>query len=743
LMRWFRKNNSKIMAIVVVIIMIGFIGGAYLRQLGRKHMPIHDTVAYFGTGGEITNYDLVMARQDLEILEMLRASEILRSQEVHNVLLGELLFSARHRLAQVHSQIQRLIRMKGYSINDKQINDFYAVELPKNICWFLLTGEADKAGIAISNEDVKMTLADSQRGLIPALFNGQKYSEVVGQRVNKQGISEEKILAACGKLFAVMEYASELCAVENMTTLQLMYDVSLANETINTEFVEFKADTFIKDQNEPARESLIEQFDRGKKFFPGQVTNENPYGFGYKLPERVRLEYIAIRLSDVAEIITRPTSEETEQFYQLHRDLFKEQIPADPNDPNSAPTERLKSYAESQAGLSRLLLQNKINLKANSILQQAKTLTDIEPEAAGTQNESLTDEQLRQLAIDYQTVASQLADEHHIRIYTGKTGLLTAEDIQQDEYLSRLYIKGYAANIVSLLRVVFAGDPLNLGELSIFDVPKPRMYETIGPLKDTLSLTMTADLGEQIMAVVRIIEAKKASEPEDLEYSFNQNTMNFDDADISKVDKIYAVADKVAEDLKRIAAMTATKEKVLEFIEQTEQDGWEAAIDKFNKKYTSTENNENEPNTFELKTLTDLPRITEVAIKAMEVQNQNTPNGRRMIEAIKKERLFRDKLYSLIPPDANTIDALPYIMEFKPLASYYCLKSISVKHIDQDEYEKIKGMQNYKELAAQVPAIAVTHYNPKNIVKRMNFRYKPLEQSVTDANTPSKTGGMP
>ena len=33
LVRWFRKNNSKIMAVVVVVIMVGFIGGSALTKL--------------------------------------------------------------------------------------------------------------------------------------------------------------------------------------------------------------------------------------------------------------------------------------------------------------------------------------------------------------------------------------------------------------------------------------------------------------------------------------------------------------------------------------------------------------------------------------------------------------------------------------------------------------------------------------------------------------------------------------
>ena len=54
LMRWFRKNNKKVMAIVVVIIMVGFIGGDYVRRLGQRRQGLQKPVAYWGLDTKIT-----------------------------------------------------------------------------------------------------------------------------------------------------------------------------------------------------------------------------------------------------------------------------------------------------------------------------------------------------------------------------------------------------------------------------------------------------------------------------------------------------------------------------------------------------------------------------------------------------------------------------------------------------------------------------------------------------------------
>ena len=39
LVKWFRKNNTKIMAVVVIVLMVGFIGGSALTSLLQMWLP--------------------------------------------------------------------------------------------------------------------------------------------------------------------------------------------------------------------------------------------------------------------------------------------------------------------------------------------------------------------------------------------------------------------------------------------------------------------------------------------------------------------------------------------------------------------------------------------------------------------------------------------------------------------------------------------------------------------------------
>jgi len=108
---------------------------------------------------------------------------------------------------------------------------------------------------------------------------------------------------------------------------------------------------------------------------------------------------------------------------------------------------------------------------------------------------------------------------------------------------------------------------------------------------------------------------------------------------------------------------------------------------------------------------------------ALSVQSAGNPAGQFLVNNYEKEGQFRSRLYSLVPQDSNTVDTVPLVMEFKPDMSYYCLKEIRVKRLEQEQYEKIKAMRVYKEDFVQSQGLAAVHFSPENILKRTNFRW--------------------
>ena len=304
---------------VVIVLMIGFVGGSYIQQFARRTGRPGETIAYYGAKSKITHNDLLQGQQELEILKIIRAEAILGTQDLRGLLLGELIFPERNASAEVIGHIQELIRRGDYGISRKQINDIYRQTLPTSVYWLLLKIEAQQAGFRIPKEEAGKVLAM----ITPKLFNGGTYQQLVSSLMQRQGISEDEILSALSKFLAVVQYSRVSCANENLTTSQIMHDVSLEEEKMNVEFVRFDAEGFAKNAAEPAPQQIEEQFNKYKGFFAGEVNELNPYGFGYKLPEMVQLEYLALKFDDVEKIITPPSNRgDGKLLQQEHRKFY-------------------------------------------------------------------------------------------------------------------------------------------------------------------------------------------------------------------------------------------------------------------------------------------------------------------------------------------------------------------------------------------------------------------------------------
>ncbi len=72
--KWLRKNNKKIMAVVVIVLMIGFVGGSYIQQFARRTGRPGETIAYYGVKNKIIHNELLQGQQEPQSLQALRAA---------------------------------------------------------------------------------------------------------------------------------------------------------------------------------------------------------------------------------------------------------------------------------------------------------------------------------------------------------------------------------------------------------------------------------------------------------------------------------------------------------------------------------------------------------------------------------------------------------------------------------------------------------------------------------------------
>ncbi len=724
LMIWFRKHNRKIMAFVVIALMIVFTIEPLMNYLSSFRSGGSRHVANYDKGKKINAQDIESANHQIEILKTIGIESILRpedprlasTQDLRIILLGELIFSERSNAVETLARIRQIVNKENYKVSDKQINEIYSKQYPASIYWILLTNEAHQAGVQTPADQTRTQL----QMLIPRLHRGATYEQVIDVIQKRNRVSESEIIDSFSNLTSIIEYCRAVTSTQNRSLQQIANETVFQQETIDVNYVSIEARDFINDSFKPAEEKILEQFNVYKDNFPEDISESNPYGFGYKIPEGVSFEYIAVRLNDVASTVKPLTQEEAEDYYQQHLQAFTRMVPADPNDPNSKPVPKTRSYAEVASFITKNLYQQRVDSKAEQIINEAKSKTEINVSAVEAEQGKFSDEQFKKAAVDYAKVAAELNEKYNIKLYSGKTGFLTASDMQQDSNLNVLYVGGGGVAETSLIRAAFSIEQLKTSNLGPIDAKVPKLYENIGPLKDARELS--GDFKGTNMMLVRIVDARKAAVPNNIDEKLDKTSVRFNGQPNSK--DVNTPRQFVIEDLKLLNAMAKTKTVADEFIAAAGNADWNSTIDKFNKSYAKNKNDVNEfsrdHKIFRMSKKNGLRRISNSYLENVRIRNQGNPLGRLNIARIELESFLLKQIYNLVPPDNNTLPK-PAVMEFKTGMSYYCLENVTINRLFQEQFDMMKASEVIRSEFADGQSLAFVQYKPMDIVKRMKF----------------------
>jgi len=711
--KWIRKNQRKLMAFVVILIMIAFVGGTAFQQIMKRIGAGSRTIAHFGEKGKIAGTDILQAQSDLGVLRMLMFNRLLHYGlgDLTSRLLGQLLFPD-SRIATAMSEEMRQAVMQGrLQMSTKEIDTFFSQATGRSeLLWILLRAEAKQAGCVMTNNQAKQLL----RQIVPQLTQGQTDAkQLVDYIIKNQGVPEREIFRIAGDLWTIITYTKMITSNEDVTISEIRAAIGREGEKIDAEFVRISASDFVAGQTEPTPEELTNQFEQYKKSPPDRIDDRNPYGFGYKQPEKITLEYLIMKLDDVRILVAEPTPDETEIFYRQNLDLpdykalFKYDQFTDPNDPESK-VQKTRSYAEVAGQIKQVMIQARINRQADMILNEAMALTEagFTNANAGRTGDAESDKR----AGDYAEAAAKLSEKYKIKVHAGQTGALSAADVAADTYLSRLVIEGQNQKVIPLGKVVFALDELGAGQAGPLGVPKTKMWENIGPARDMFG---------SIVAILRVIKAETASEPADLSATFNKNGVALDETE--QIENLYSVRAKVAEDIKLQKAMQQAGARAYELVKLIEAKGdWNEALDELNSLY----HDPNDPATVKLQLdkLLQQSRLSNMDIRYARDQLADNPAAAPYVRNSIERKKLLDELYSFIPAGKTEAVNLKSVLEFKPGACYYVVKNVSRTAVTRQDYRQKKAQVAFMLDAARAERLSLIHLGPDNIFKRMKYR---------------------
>ena len=721
LVRWMRKNNRKIMAFVVVMIMLGFVGGYGLEQyLSRMGSGRGTTRAYYLDDRKIKDADRFQADNELRVLRSLLAGEMLRYRQTmlqtpdfKSRVLAELLFPDSQSAAMANVGMYQAMSQGLLDVSGADIDAFFKqVGGGSDIYWILLKAEARGAGCVVSHSQARAKLTR----LVQQMSEGRgSVAALLRNVIRTYRIPEEEIIRIFADLLGVIAYSDIVTNNEAVTTDQIRAAIGRFREKLNTEVVQFKAIGFLEEQTDPNQEPMNSQFEAYKTYEAGQQSDENPYGFGYKLPDRVQLEYVIVKMKDVEKLIAQPTQDDIEKYYADHTDLFKEEVQTDLNDPESK-TERVKKPADAVGEIRRLLIEESKERLANLVINDALDLA--EAGFRGMERDKATGKDFEAAAIAYDEVTGQLAVDHSITAYTGKTGMLSQADLSDDSNLGMLSMEGQSRLPVDLRKLVFAIEQLGTTEMGRFEAPAPRMWENIGPFRDRFG---------SVLAVVRVVGAVKAEVPEDINVSYSTKRSVTDEPD--KLDKtaeeVHSVSEKVSADCRLLAAMTTAKARADGFVKLLANKTWQEAIDEYDKAHEKKDESGNPIAGSRLisRELTNLTRMAQQDLNTSVKRFADSPMAAAYVKNMIESKKLNDKLYELLGDDKTEAKDINAVLEFEFNASYYVVKDISRTEVTRDDYLESKAGAALQLNASRSNSLGLTYFNPDNIFERMNFRW--------------------
>lgn len=726
------------MVVVLIIIMVGFVIGASLPVIINQfadRIARAKVIARYGENTKISKRDYNEARTDLTILQAIAADKYLQiappptgNINFKTLLLGQMLFPDQRAPAISNVMKQSVLRSE-LQVSSEDIDDFF-IQLnntPPEFYWLLLSAEAKDAGCAV--------LPNQAAGLLRQIISYFGQGRSAGQLINsievQYRVTENQIYNTFADLLAITSYIDIVTTGEDITTGQIRALVGLNGEKIGAELVKIAVNRTSSQLPKVTDNELNKHFQKYKAFTEGELSDENPYGFGYKIPPTVELEYLIVKLEDVEKLIKKPSAEEMEEFYRLNskQPPISYQEPKDPNDPESEKITKTRDYADVANSIRQTLVLGKSTKRANMIMNDAVDITEAKISTVDLTQSPL--ETYHEFAIDYAKAADQLRKKHNVSIYTGKTGRLSRSDLAGDPTLRRFLVnsqKGQGGQRLTIDKFAFAIKELGVTQLGRFDVAAPKLFQNIGPVKD--------DRGS-MFALIRIIAVHHAAEPQDINLTYSRKLAVVDTTE--QPDEIYVLKDSVTEDLKVVKGMEIAQAASEELLGLIEEKGWNDAIKAFND--AREQNEDSVIGTLQFSTQQDKTRSTLIDKKLVKLRTGDNPLLKSFERFRIADSMLTEKLYSMLPEGQTENLDIRKAFKFEPQTCYYVVKDINKQLATEDTYYQDKNRFALLLDINRSVSLTFVHLLPENLIKRNNFQFVTDEEEDENKEDGKKQDG--
>ena len=723
LVKWIRKNNRKIMVFVVIFCMIAFVVGyTGLQIISSVFDPGRQAVAHYNDGQKMRINDLRAAQNELSILRMIRSDQLTASQGLSGALLSRLIFPESPLANEIPSQLKQAVQQGQLRLSLEELDAYFnqQPERPENL-WILLKAEAYKAGTIVSTEQAKETLRD----IVPQMM-GIDAAQLVQQIIRQNNLTEDQIARTFADLLSVLEYANTVVNNEAVTLNQVKAFVGRSKERLDVEFVKVPAKLFVDENAAVSDADIQKQFENFKASMPNDPTPENPFGFGYRLPKRVQVEYMVIKTDDIKSQIASPTSEAMEDYYSRNVQQFQQQVPVNPNNPDSEKTTVIRPYVEVERSIRQAIEKEKADNLASLIFNEIKNITELGFEKISF--DEATVDQLQTAAGDYQAAGQEILKNFQVPVTVGKTGWLSIEDFQQEKILKTLQVQAQQRNPIKLIDLAFIASSDAKQTRRRIGLPTVRLWQNIGPVE---GYGQEEQKYHPLVALIRVIGVENATVPESVDVSYDtKGVALFEDPDVQNS---FSLKENIKEDLLLVKAMESAKARTEELKSLIESKGWDEAVESYNAKYAKdSDNEESGDQTIRLEKAEQQLRASGTEIAFAKKYIQENPAMAALLQQGLVTDMLNGRFYKLLEDGSDSTGSIYQVLAFEPEATCYVVKEVIRQPATVTDYLENKASTAFQLNMQDTPASTMIHFAPDNILKRMNYQLNKDETQSPD-----------
>lgn len=735
LVKWIRKNNRKIMVFVVIFSMVSFvIGYTGLQILTNIFNPNKRVIAHYGDGQKLKSMDLGTALNELNVLKMLMSEQLLASQGLTGALLSYVIFPDSRMSGDIAARLKQAVQGGQLQISLEELQAYFnqQPQRPEDM-WILLKAEAYRAGYAVSTAQAKQYFNDFVVQMVASQYKDQEqgqvlqyaaqvYTQTISNIIAKSNLTEDQIFRIFGDLLTIDFYANTVMDNETVTLNEVKAFLGRTEERMKAEFVKIDAAPLVNEDAAVSDDQIQNQFEAFKNVASNNPTQENPFGFGYELPKRVQIEYIIVSMNDVKSKTEAPTAESLEDYYSSNIQQFQTQVPSDPNDPASEKITKTKPFAEVEPQIQTAIENDKAAKLTNVIFNEIKDMTE-----AGFENisfEEATAGQLQMAAGEYKVAADKMAAKHDLPVTSGKTGWLSPAALSQDKILARLQLQQQQAR-VPLAELLLAVSPDPQEKNRQIGMPATRLWQNIGPIKGGYYSTEKEEYFT-LMVMVRVVGIEKTAVPENVDVEYSTEGVVFM-GESSQEDSTFSLKETVKEDLLLKQAMDTAKARAEELAQMVADKDWSEAIVAYNAKYAAaadTDDAEENKLAVKIDNVEEQMRASQAEIAQAKQYMREYPTSIAYMQRTLISDMLNNRFFDMLAADSETTGTIHQVIVFEPQAACYVVKDVTRQPAALPDYLDNKAKTAMQLNMQNTSGLALVHFSPENILKRMNYTPK-------------------